>query len=112
MKVKDLRVISGGFDVYENIADGIGVAFENDGKEWLTEEGKKHFKSVLDFEIEIHPNTIIILTDKKISQKTIDKYDFENYEGYPPSIKKLSDLFWGYAGQCTTEEWKKWFIEK
>jgi hypothetical protein len=112
MKVKDLYCINGGFDVYENIADGIGVGFENDGKEWLTEEGKKHFKSVLDFEVEIRPNVIIILTDKKVPQKTIDRYDFENYEGYPPIIKKLNDLFWSYSGECTSEQWAKWFIEK
>lgn len=111
MKIKDLKALNGCWDVYGNIADEIAVAFENDGKEWLSDEGKEHFKDVLEIGVEIYKDIIFIKTDEVIPSAEADKYEWDGYESYHPTAQKLSDLFWGYAGYCSEEDYAKWFIE-
>ena len=113
MKVKDLfeTKISLCVDVYENIADLIGVAFC--GHVQLTDEGKKHFSKALQFPIaSISKNMLVIDTEKYYNDKKIDleKYDFE--DRIPSGVQNLIDLFWAVAGYCSTEDYTKWFINK
>lgn len=111
MKVKDLfnTNIDLCVDVYENIADLIGIAFC--GETGLTEEGKKHFSKALQFPIKrIDKDMLVIDTEKYYNDKKInlDKYDFE--DKIPAGVQNLIDLFWGVAGYCSCEDYEKWFI--
>ena len=113
MKVKDLfgSKISLCVDVYENIADLIGIAFC--GEVSLTEEGKKHFSKALQFPIaRLSGDMLVIDTEKYYNDKKIDleKYDFE--EKIPSGVQNLIDLFWGVAGYCSTSDYDLWFIKK
>ena len=112
MKVKDLfeTKISLCVDVYENIADLIGVAFC--GGVSLTPEGKKHFSKALQFPIaRISGDMLVIDTEKYYNDKKIDlsKYDFE--DKIPSGVQNLIDLFWAVAGYCSTSEYDMWFKE-
>ena len=113
MKVKDLFTTElECADVYENIADEIGIAFDCAGNDPLTDEGKKYFKVALNMEVKAIRNGMIVIdTEKHCKDKGInlDNYDFESRDSIPKDILKLIDLFWAYAGYCSTEEWNKWF---
>ena len=111
MLVKDLfkRELSFNVDVYENIADLIGIAFC--GETALTDEGKEHFSKALRFPIKrIDKSMLVIDTEKYYNDKKInlDKYDFE--ETFPSGVQNLIDLFWAVAGYCSCEDYEKWFI--
>lgn len=111
MLVKDLfkKELSLNVDVYENIADLIGIAFC--GNTELTDEGKKHFSKALHFPIErIDKSMLVIDTEKYYNDKKInlDKYDFD--DKIPAGVQNLIDLFWSVAGYCSVEEYVKWFI--
>lgn len=112
MKVKDLFDVEITFnvDVYENIADLIGIAFC--GEVQLTPEGKKHFSKALQFPIKrIDKDMLVIDTEKYYNDKKIDlsKYDFE--DKIPSGVQNLIDLFWAVAGYCSTSEYDMWFKE-
>ena len=110
MKVKDLfnRNFRISVDVYENIADLIGIAFE--GETELTEAGKRKFAKALQFEVyALYKDMLVIDTEKYFKDRkiNIDDYDFE--EEIPPQVQNLIDLFWAVAGYCSTEDYIKWF---
>ncbi len=114
MKVKDLFTISGSWDIYENIADLIGVAFDSEGKDVLTEEGKKFFEVALEFPIaSISEGIVVIDSDKffKESKIDIDSFDFEDRDTIPKELLNVIDLFWFYAGYCSVEDYEKYFKE-
>lgn len=111
MKVKDLFDVEINFnvDVYENIADLIGIAFC--GETSLTEEGKKHFSKALQFPIKrIDKDMLVIDTERYYNEKKIDlsKYDFD--DKIPSGVQNLIDLFWAVAGYCSVDDYSKWFI--
>jgi hypothetical protein len=113
MKVKDLFDVSLEIDVdvYENIADLIGIAYCSGNK--LTEAGKRKFKTALQFPIQrIDRNMLVIDTERYFKEKNIniDDYDFE--WNIPPQVQNLIDLFWSVAGYCSIEDYEKWFIDK
>lgn len=109
MKIKDLHSLDGSWDVYGNIADEVGIAFVNEGHEWLTEDGRKHFKDVLELNVRVTNKLIMVDTESALSKDDIDNFEFNSYESYPDLVKLLSDLFWSYAGYCSPENWDKWF---
>lgn len=111
MKVKDLFVLEGCWDVYENIADLIGVAFCCDGDDPLTEEGKEHFKKALNTPIKrIDKNMIVIDTEKVITKEQMNKYSFEDGD-CPKLVENLIELFWSLAGYCSKESYEKYFVK-
>lgn len=109
--IRDLKSINGSFDVYGNIADEIGICFENNGTEFLTEYGINYFNDILDIEVEIRNDIILILTDK-IKIINIDLFEFDDYDSYPSIIRKIYDLFWFYSGYVDDVLYNKLFIVK
>ena len=112
MKVKDLLTVKGSWDVYENIADEIGIAFDSEGVNPLTDEGMKKFRTALNFEIlRIDKDMIVINTEKYFKDKkiNIEKYDFESRKGIPKQVLNLIDFFWYYAGYCSQSDYDKYF---
>jgi hypothetical protein len=115
MKVKDLFTIVGCWDVYEDIADEVGIAFDSDGKNPLTEQGKRKFKTALNMEVKaIYNGMVIVDTTKYFKDKhiNIDDYDFETRDTTPKEILNLIDLFWSLAGYCSVDEYNKYFKDK
>ena len=112
MKVEDLLTVCILGDFYGNIADEIGIAVEFEGKNPLTDEGMKKFRTALNFEIKsIHQDIIVIDTEKYFKDKNIniEKYDFESRKGMPKQILNLIDFFWYYAGYCSQSDYDKYF---
>ena len=109
MKVKDLFTVYVSGDVYENIAECIGIYYET-GKQ-LTEAGKKHFKQALNVPVEkIRKDVIIIDTEGYAKAKGInlDPFSFEGGD-VPAFVQNLIDLFWAHAGYCSVSEYEAWF---
>lgn len=111
MRVKDLlknKVHT--VDVYENVADLVGVAFEWDNTLKLTNEGEKHFKKALDYKVASIGKDILILdTVASVSKKEIEACDFE--DTFPEATQNVIDFFWSIAGYCSVEDYDKWFEE-
>lgn len=111
MKVKDLlKTNVTCIDVYENVAELIGIAFEWDNTIKLTTAGKKHFQKALNYEVEkINGDYLILDTVKTVSKEEIDKCDFE--ETIPNATQNAIEFFWALAGYCSNDDFNTWFEE-
>lgn len=99
MKVKDLIEMKTEVDIYDNYTEELAVAYCGTQ---LTEEGKKQYADVLEFEIESLTGEIAIIKidDDKSDNKTLEK-----------RLLKAMKLFYGMAGYCSTEEYDKYFMD-
>lgn len=100
MKVKDLLKMSIDIDVYDADSDGIGIAFC--GPMELTEEGKKKFKDVLEYEVEFNKGTCY----GDIAVVTVP-----DSEDYDEGLRKAEDLFYALAGDVSPKKYNNWFKE-
>lgn len=85
-------------DVYDDVCEEIGIAYCGEIK--LTEEGKKEFEEVLDYDIDVdeESNVAVIHVDDK--------------EGiWQKKLKKAKQFFYSAAGYCADEDYQKWFVE-
>lgn len=102
MKVRDLIAMEIDIDCYDNVVEGIGIAFCGPVK--LTEDGEKEFADVMDYECEILQDPFIgydvciIITDD------------HPYIGHNEKLKRANKFFKSVAGYCTEAESNKWFI--
>jgi len=111
IKVRDLFDIHVSGDIYENIADQIGIYYETGTQ--LTDAGKQHFKQALDVPIDYICKDLIIIDTETFAKKreiNLDGYSFEDHD-VPPFVQNLIDLFWAVAGYCSISESKTWFGE-
>ena len=105
-KVKDLIVSAVCVDVYEVIADCIGVAFDGDGENPLTEKGMKRFSKVLNMDVYVGRDIAVIDTETYFNQKGINVsgFDFETPETTPKLVNDLVDLFMSIAGYTDNKD--------
>ena len=101
MKIRDFIKQEICIDVYDDVCEELGIAF--DGPQELTEEGKKHFAEVLDYEIELQNDGPYIVG--------IVKIDDQEDEEWESRLEKAKEFFEGIAGYCTVEEYERWFKE-
>ena len=105
-------------DICDNYDDSLSIAYESGFT--LTEEGKRYFKDILDFEIEIRPskNTPFSVQIAHVydnwEEPSEDSDEFEeliNAHGdvAHPLHWKFYELFEGLAGYCSTTNYDKWF---
>ena len=87
-------------DVIDDVTDDLWIAFCGPMK--LTEEGEKHFKSVLNLEVEYRNNW-----EGMVACVLLDH--LKNWERLE---RKCIELFEAMAGYCSVEDWDKWFIEE
>ena len=109
MKVRDLFDIHVSGDVYENVAECIGVYYETDAK--LTKAGRERFKRALDVPVEKIGNGYIIIDTEghaKAKGINLDGYTFDG-DDVPAFVQDLIDLFWSLAGYCGESEYAEWF---
>lgn len=96
MKVKDLLELELSVDVYDNVCEELGIAFESPVT--LTESGKKHFADALELDVYAFRDSEIVID--------VDDEDDSVFE------KKLScakEFFESAAGFCSVSEYNEWF---
>lgn len=96
IRVKDLLRQNICVDVYDNVCEDLAIAF--DGPQKLTEEGKRHFADVLEYEVMFKGSSDIV---------AIIDVDEENWE---ERLEKAKELFCGMAGYCSVEDYDRWFV--
>lgn len=94
MKIRDFIKMDIDIDVYDNVCDGIGIAYC--GPMSLTEEGEKRFAEVMEYDIEINGDVAIVDTD---------------HDDWKHRLKKAKDFFYSIAGYCDADSYDKWFAE-
>lgn len=94
MKIRDFIKMDIDIDVYDNVCDGIGIAYC--GPMSLTEEGEKQFAEVMDYGIEIQDDVAIVDTD---------------HDDWKHRLKKAKEFFYSIAGYCDADLYDKWFVE-
>jgi len=100
MKVRDFIKLNADIDVYDDVCEELAIAFC--GPMMLTEAGEKHFKEVLDYDIEL---------DLSGSIKTAAvKIDGDDGNGWKRRLRKAEEFFFDLAGYCANEDYCKWFI--
>lgn len=96
MKIKDFIKKDIDIDVYDNVCEELGIAFC--GAMELTEEGKKKFAKVLEYDIEIN---------QKYGYAVVDI----NYDDWEDRLKEVKAFFYALAGYCRADNYDKWFRE-
>ena len=104
MRVRELLNMEVDIDVYDDVCDDIGIAFCGPMK--LTEEGKKHFRSVLNYHVTLRNYcgdvvAIVIVGDR----------DYCKDDNWEPRLEKAKELFESLAGYCPAEDYDRWFEE-
>lgn len=102
MRVRDFIKLSEDIDVYDNYTDELGIAFC--GPMSLTEEGKKEFGKILDFEIEI-------VRGYQYGDFAVINVDSPDEKVAEENLKLAIKFFHSLAGYCTEDEYDDWFIE-
>lgn len=84
-------------DVTDDVCEEIYTAFV--GPLALTEEGKRHFGDVLDFEIDL---------DEK---EGVAVLILDNSAAWEKKLRKANAFFLSAAGCCSETDYKRWFVE-
>ena len=98
MKVRDLIEQDVDIDVYDDVCDGIGIAFCGPLK--LTEQGKEKFAEVLGYNVKLECDEVAIIC--------ID--DPADYV-WEARLEKATEFFEAAAGYCADSDYHKWFVE-
>ena len=101
MKVRDFIKLEEDIDVYDDVCEALAIYFC--GSQELTEEGRKHFAEVLDYDI---------LVDESGDFKTATVLvDDEDDKVWKRKLKKSMEFFYSAAGYCNCDDYDKWFVE-
>ena len=103
MKVRDLIQQEIDIDVYDDVCEELGIAFC--GSLELTDEGKKEFADVLDYDVEINPCSYGGLPAAIV---LIDDPDDAVWEA---RLEKAKRFFEAAAGYCACSDYDRWFKE-
>lgn len=104
MRVRDLIAMDIDIDVYDNVVEGIGIAFCGPVK--LSNEGMVKFDQVMDYEITIYRlsdgcDVCIITTD-----------DEEPEVPYTNKLRLAEEFFFACAGYCDSDNFDVWFVDE
>lgn len=98
MKVREFIKGNTDIDVYDNVCEELGIACCRPVE--LTEDGKKEFADVLDYDIEEYHD--------EYSDCAIVDIDGDNWEY---RLARAKAFFEALAGYCTVDEWDKWIVD-
>ena len=99
MKIKDFIKQEIDIDVADNVTDDLYIAFC--GSLELTDEGKKKFADVLEYDIEFENNIA--------SDIAIVNIDFPDWK---KRLRKAKEFFYAAAGYCACSDYDRWFVEQ
>lgn len=101
MTIRDLISLEIDIDVYDDVCEELGIAFC--GPQELTEEGKREFEDIMDYEVTINRNSYGGLPAAIIH---IDDEEDSVWEHRLVRVKKFFD---SAAGYCSVSDFEKWF---
>lgn len=101
MKVKDLLEMEIDVDVYDNVCEELAIAFCGAIK--LTEEGRKHFANVLEYDVNILENPFL-------GQVAIVDVD-DKGRHMAEKVRGAKELFYSLAGYCSSTDYDRWFVD-
>ena len=101
MKIKEFITLDTDIDVYNDVCEELGIAFC--GPAVLTEEGKKHFAEVLEYDIELDTTGEIWTSAVHV--------DGDDGNKWKKRLRKAEEFFYSAAGYCADEDYQKWFKE-
>lgn len=99
MKVKDLLEMEISVDVYDNVCEELGIAFE--GPMELTKAGLEKFGEVLEYDVTFSNGGNFI--------NAIVDVDDEDEDEFERKLAAAKELFESMAGWCTMDEGREWF---
>ena len=102
MKIKDLIQQEIDIDVCDDVTDELYIAFCGPLK--LTEQGKKKFAEVMNYNWHLHDNGMETLAVIEIDDP--DDKVWERRE------RKAIEFFHAAAGYCAWDDYEKWFEEE
>lgn len=100
MKIKDLLKLDIDVDVYDNVEDGIEIAFC--GPMELTDAGKEKFADVLEYDCVLQNDICMVYTDEQ---------DGVKFDKYKKRLRIAEYFFYALAGYCSADDYDKWFVE-
>lgn len=103
MTIRDLINQDIDIDVYDDVCEELGIAFC--GPQELTEEGKREFEDIMDYEVVINPKSYGGLPAAIIC------IDDEEDAVWKHRLKRAKTFFYSAAGYCSVSDYEKWFIE-
>lgn len=101
MKVRDFIEQEICVDVYDDVCEELGIAF--DGPRVLTDAGCKKFAEVLDYDIKLH--------DNGYSTVALVHVDDESEKVWTHKLRKAKEFFEAMAGYCAADDYDKWFAD-
>lgn len=93
---------NGDIDIVDDVCEELYLAVCRPVK--LTEEGKRHWREVLTYEVSIdedHPEYCAVLC-----------IDDDNEKVWKRKLRKALDFFWALAGYCDCDDYDRWIIEE
>lgn len=103
MKVADLIRQEIDIDVYDDVCEELAIAFC--GPMILSEEGKKKFSEVMDYEITLVPHSYGGLPAYIVH---VDDPEDSVWEA---RLGKAKEFFQAAAGYCSCDDFDKWFVD-
>lgn len=100
MKVSEFIKMEIDIDVYDDVCEELSIAFCGPCK--LTDEGKRHFAEVLEYDIELHNNGAYI-----VGIVHVDAPDGV----WESRLEKAKEFFDSFAGFCPISDYERWFAE-
>lgn len=101
MKVKDLLTMDIDIDVVDDVCEELWIAFC--GPLRLTPAGKKHFREVLAYDIELRTGSLW-------GPLVIVNIDDPDDSVWKKRLRKAKEFFYGCAGYVDSDAYDKWFI--
>lgn len=105
MKVRDFIEFECDVDVYDDVCEELGICCC--GPVLLTEEGKREFADVLDYNIDLVPSVPFDGEEQTWEYGVVEIDDEEGV--WQKKLKRAKKFFYSAAGYCVEDEYKKWF---
>jgi len=102
MKIREFIKLEADIDVYDDVCEELAICFCGPVK--LTEEGKKHFAEVLDYDITVYED----IKSQNIDAAVVS-IDGEYVTEWKPRLRKAQEFFNAAAGYCSEKNYNRWF---
>ena len=90
-------------DVYDDVCEEVAIAYCGCLK--LTDEGRKHFKDVLNYTIDVNDS----ISSNEVPWAIVYVDDEEGV--WQEKLEKAKEFFYSAAGYCSCDDYDKWFKE-
>ena len=88
-------------DVYDDVCEEIAIAYCSG--QTLTDEGKEHFKDVLNYTIDVNDS----ISGGEVPWAIVNVDDEEGI--WQEKLQKAKEFFYSAAGYCAYDDYDRWF---